>query len=241
MKILSASFLFCVIMLSLTMLSSIPKKEPLKHTPIPKKAPSKLVKKQFSNNYLFSTTGMEWIQKAECGPIPFPCCHEDKNDSGGFTCMGIAIKWNTKFYSDIIKDYATKCTPIGYSTGQGTWAGVQNRVTCKYDIFKERLRKYYIDNYAKRFLDTCPFSAALQLIDAQILSGKAVQLLQKSHGLIVDGLYGKESIKACNNFNPEKFRQERRLKMLKLGGKCKTYCSGWFKRIENLKSFLNEI
>ena len=180
----------------------------------------------------------KWIEKAECGPFKPPCCHEDKKDSGGFTCIGIAIRSNADIMSKIITNSYQKCSSQAVPTLKGPQ---KYRVGCKsHHPAKKEIKSVYYERYYKKF-EKCPFKVALQLTDSQILSGQGVRLFQRSHGLVEDGIWGPKSQKACSCCPDMKaFNAERKKRFLKLKN-CKYHCKGWFKRLDNLEKYINKL
>jgi len=83
-----------------------------------------------------------------------------------------------------------------------------------------------------------PFEITFDLFDTAVNSGvsRSIKLLQKTVGTEPDGIIGKETIKAANNFNPLLLKQyynaNRLLFMTELPG-WKLQGTGWARRIAN--------
>ena len=98
------------------------------------------------------------------------------------------------------------------------------------------LRKHYWEHYISVF-SGCTFRAMIYLSDSAILQGKkqAVKILQRSHGLAQDGIFGPNSKKACGaeDFMPLSYQQERK-RVLKTYKQYPRYGKGWLKRLATL-------
>ena len=186
------------------------------------------------NKALFYSTAFEWIKEAECGSIKPPCCHFNPKDPGHFTCLGISLKHNQDLISEIITSSFNDFTAVSVvTTGEAKWRYTFTSVPAV-KLIQER----YYEVYYKKFMN-CPFNVTLQLMDSEILSGRAVKLFQKSQGIKADGIWGKQTETTCkNNPDMEAFKQTR-IKRLKSLGICKYFCNGWFKRLDNLEEFIN--
>ena len=179
---------------------------------------------QYTNRHLFFTKGFQWIARQECGPCRKPC-HDDENDRGGITCIGMAEHFNTHFYVRLMNNMFNKCTESLNEKGQYV-------LTCtdmRHPI--QTLKERYYELYYKQF-EMCPWEASMLLTDSAITSGGrvATRLLQKSSGLKADGIFGPKSLNACRHISPKAYLacETKRYQSLK---QCPRYCGGWLKRV----------
>ena len=209
-----------------------------KQTPyqaVKKKWKPKRLPTETRNTYLFNTTGFDWIKKAECGPLKPPCCKEDPKDPGGYTCMGISIKSNQDLISRIIHDSFNKFTRVSIPS----MTEVKYRYQFNSVPAVELIRERYYDKYFSIF-KACPFKVAIQLMDSQILSGQAVRLFQRSQRIKEDNLWGPKTEAKCKANPDMKWFEVTRWKRLKKLKNCKYHCKGWFKRLQNLQTFIKK-
>lgn len=191
------------------------------------------------NRRLFLRKGYPWIKKAECGKCE-NICHDDKHDTGGFTCIGISYKNNRAFYKEYIR-----LTHAHFDSAYYT----NKLIFIPYGLFNAHSKKlppymfaqYYWTYYAKTY-EACPFKVLMHLTDMSILSGtrSAIKNIQRISGLKVDGLWGKKTEKACKSkdFNIKKYVKERKIFLSKLK-QCKRYCRGWNIRVDRLYKAFN--
>ena len=188
---------------------------------IVKDKPKSMNKKEIRRRFLFTSRGMTFIKKWEMGKGP--PCHWDKHDRGALTCIGVAIAHNEKFFLDFINSHILDCKTD--HTGRTVCPDIPTP--------KRYIRDFYYKNYYYKY-DKCGFNNAMILTDSSITSGhgRAIRLLQKSHKLKVDGLWGPQSLKACQKMNKKAyFKAERaRYKSLK---QCPRYCKGWLNRVND--------
>ena len=149
-----------------------------------------------------------WVMKAECGTCK-KICHFEKNDRGGFTCIGISIKSNSEFYSKVLNDQYVNCK-----------TNYNSDLVCKKGHTLDRhFREFYYEKYYKPY-KSCNAKVAVVLTDSAILEGhKAAALnFQRAYRLKADGVFGSKSRKVCKkNLKISKLIKERKrdLKSLK--------------------------
>jgi len=202
------------------------KKSTWKPKPIPLKK---------ANKILFNAFAYKWIEQAECGNLGPPCCVANPKDPGGFTCVGLSIRYNQDLIAQIIDDSYNKFE-------RTTLPSIKGEVVHRYIYTAipalELTKKRYYEKYFKP-LDECPFNIALQIMDSRVLSGQGIRLFQRSQGLKADNIWGPNTKAACNN-NPDMkaFKQER-LKRFKQLKTCEHHCRGWEMRLNQLDKFIN--
>lgn len=172
------------------------------------------------NKFYFKTVVYPELRKSECGDC-VNLCHVDPDDSGGLTCVGIAIKYNIKWFVHTLNLYHKSCTP--HFTG---------KTLCNSDVIEIEAKNLLYKKYAKDF-DKCGRKAYAVIVDSSVLEGQitAVRHIQIAHKLKVDGLLGENTLKACQDENFDaKAYTESRIKRFKTLKKCDIYCDGWIKR-----------
>lgn len=183
--------------------------------------------------FYFSTEIFPQLLKSECN-LKKAFCHIDPHDPGGLTCCGVSVKNNAEWFKEQLNEffYSCKIMPARYNM----------LFICKTEGLKLAVRKLYWTKYSKG-IKKCPLKAYRMLVDSSVLSGlpTAVKLLQKSHGLDQDGIFGPKTLKACQNFNPDAFTLARIERFYRLPKKlCKKYCKQWSKRAKlKLKNYYN--
>ena len=182
------------------------------------------------NKRIWAGDGFSSVLKNECGKCE-RVCHVDKNDVGGFTCAGVSVRYNSAMYARVLNRYFQLCHKSGIYTPPGSkdpFGGIKN--LCY------ELRDFYWNAYVSIFKE-CDYNALMHLSDTAILQGPsgAVKILQRSAGIQVDGIFGKESLKHCQKgvFNVDKFSEER-LKYLKTRSTWKYHGAGWTKRVKQM-------
>lgn len=188
-----------------------------------------------TNKYLFNAIAFPWIVKAECGPFKPPCCHANPKDPGGFTCVGISIRYNQDLIADIItrsyNEYERVTLP---SISEVKYRYIFNSIPAK-----ELIKTRYYDKYYTPF-NNCPFIVAIKLLDSQVLSGQAARLFQRSQGLKVDNIWGPKTQAACQANPDMKAFDEARIARFKKLKHCDVYCTGWIKRLTQLNKWINK-
>ena len=195
-----------------------------------KKTSSLSFKFQGSNQSKFFSQYYEWIEKAECGPFKPPCCHLNKQDAGGYTCNGMSMRHNQNVFS--------KCITIAYHP---KGFAEYDKKTTGYTSLVNNIRKCFSDAYYKKYFkkfELCPPPMALRLLDFNILTGKGAKTFQRAYGLKQDNIFGKNSVKKCQeDLDPSKFIQTK-IKMLRSFRDAKHFCTAWISRVMDLEVFL---
>ena len=183
---------------------------------------------QASNKFLFYGIGYPIIKKNECGQCK-PICHLDKNDRGGFTCIGVSVKSNSKFYAKLLNDFYNNCKISAASILQ-----------CGNNFdFDSMFKHFYYKNYYKKY-ENCDIKVGLVLVDMAILTGPkgAALIFQRAYGLKDDGIFGPESLKLCRKkLDISKMTQER-IKRHKLLKTYKLHGVGWERRARNTEKYI---
>lgn len=171
------------------------------------------------NAWHFTTKIYPKLLKAECGSCK-KLCHIDPHDRGGLTCAGVSIKHNPQWFIDTLNEYDANCKP--HPAGKVK--------ICKFDLLRQKARFLYWTKYSKG-IKKCPKPAYAMLVDNSVLMGlpQTLKLLQKMAGIKEDGLWGKESLKACEKFDAVKYTELRK-KIIRFFPSCKKHCNGWVKR-----------
>ena len=171
------------------------------------------------NKWLFTTKIYPLIRKAECNKCK-KLCHYDKNDRGGLTCVGVSFTHNPRWFVKNLNKFHSSCAP--HAGGKGIY--------CKRSLLEIEAKKLYYKKYAKKFTK-CSNQAFMLIVDSAILEGQrnAIKHIQRSGNLKVDGIFGKNTLKACRNFDAIAFT-ESRIKRFKRLKQCPIYCKGWIKR-----------
>ena len=200
------------------------------HTPpIPKPVRKPFVAKRDKrlNKEVWAGDGFNMVLKNECGKC-LKACHYDKKDPGGFTCTGIAVRYNADMYARVLNRYFQLCKDFGVFVPPGSTDAFGMRKDLCYE-----LRSLYWLKYFKKF-KSCDYTALSHLGDTAVLQGPvvAVRILQEMAGLKIDGIFGKKSLNACQRdvFNPKKYISLR-LKHLKSRSVWGIYGKGWEKRL----------
>lgn len=179
---------------------------------------------RYSNRSRFFKDGFHWIAQRECGKCLLPC-HDDENDKGGITCIGMAEHFNTTWYVTFMNNIFNKCMESVNDKGQYvlTCVGVRHPI--------QEVKQRYFALYYMEFI-SCPWAASMIITDSAITSGQrtAVRLLQKSAGLKVDGVFGPKSLQACKHFDSNSYLSYERARYKSLK-QCPRYCKGWLKRV----------
>ena len=168
----------------------------------------------------------------ECGKCEKFCHNPDKKkDPGGVTCGGFTWKDNLEFFMETMNHLWQGCRhkgiykPIGSKDPFGTM-----RDFCYF------FRKRYWNVYYKHF-SKCPYNAMMIIGDTAVNAGvsRAIKILQQSHRIKVDGLWGPQSEKACQkgSFNKKKYLAKR-LAFYKKLKNYKPNAIGWGKRMDRL-------
>ena len=181
-------------------------------------APDNLIEKK--NKWNFKTQVYPIIKREECGSCK-DICHYDPRDRGGLTCAGLAMNHNQDWFVNEFNEYYEACNPH-YS----------GKLLCDRPLFESNIKEYYFNKYAKMF-SKCGKKAFPMIVDSSVLEGdiRATRHIQKISNLKVDGIFGKNTLKACQekNFNAKKYT-ESRIKRFKSLADCKFFCVGWIKR-----------
>ena len=169
------------------------------------------------------------------------------------TCVGISYHVNYNWFLEVLSEhfgqskcvYVTEKKDLFCTDEAGKSRYLKKHREYYRDIMEKlvarpgmsrRISDFFWDNYTKRYFTECSFKAAMLLSDTAILTGshRAVELLQKSHGLTVDRIWGPQSRKACSkdNFMPKSYlhAEIQKFKTYRLWPK---YGKGWSKRIQN--------
>ena len=185
------------------------------------------------NKSKWGTAGFAHTLRRECGDCK-RLCGTLKHDKGGLTCGGFSIRSNPDLFSKIINAEFQKCIKRGIYTPPGSNdAFGEVKDTCYF------LRQAYWERYIK-FFKGCTWNALCLLGDISILQGPgtATKLLQRSHGLQVDGVFGSQSVNACSkeNFSIEALNNAR-VAAVKTYKDFKHFENGWLSRMEKSYKF----
>ncbi len=184
------------------------------------------------NKYNFATSTFYQVLRHEIGKnwSRKPFCHNPspKVDPGGFTCGSFSIRARYQFFADTLNNLFKNCI-YDFHLPKGAADPFGPTENFCYHFKKEM----YVDYYKK--FEGCPYTAFAILGDTALNSGptRAIKILQASHKIAVDGLWGPQSLKACKNFNKKAYLA-RRLSFLKKLKNWEPNKRGWMKRLQDL-------
>ncbi len=175
----------------------------------------------------YAGNGFDITTKLECNKCE-KACWKTKQDRGGVTCLGFAMTDNSDLLAHILSRQFKNCHKQGIIFDKDDPFGKKKDV-CYY------LRKAYWERYFAKYKE-CSYPALIWLGDTAVLQGHraTAKILQRTAGIKVDGKWGPESIKACQNLDLSKYSAER-VKVLQSYRDFDKFGKGWLRRVETLK------
>ena len=219
-KILSS---FCIFLIFLIMPVSLiiyelnkPKEKPpveqpkkiIKPKPILKKVPAgkKKIKKDCKNPYsLFLKIHWPYYLENECGTATsVHCCHTLEKDPGGFTCYGLARKYNKPFYKHIKKLIEEKKEKYTLHT-------------LSEEVHEKASITVFSSYYMKPKINRLYYSFRQPVFDFVVNSGKywGIRKLQASFNLKQDSHIGTKTIEASKEVKDPSAYLKKRAKFLR--------------------------
>lgn len=129
----------------------------------------------------------------ECGPLKNEkCCHTMKNDTGGYTCYGVAINHNNEFYKAVEQFIKKKEKGV-------------------FDIEPYAKLQIYSKYFKGSKISGLHPKAVQAVFDYAIHSGPstAIKALQRNVGVKADGKIGPKTIEASAVINLDKYGSDR--------------------------------
>ena len=201
------------------------------HNPVQKRKKFVPVRKIENNKSIWAGEGFKLITRLECNHCERACWYHEK-DKGQTTCLGVSMRANPDFFVSLLNDAWHRCRNQGIIYD---WTG--KNVFGKVKDICYHFRNLYWQRYVKRYKN-CNYTAMVHLADASILQGEkaAVKILQKSHGIKVDGIFGPQSLSMCQKetFDCVKYLEQRE-KTLRTYKDFHIFGKGWLKRLQYIK------
>jgi len=156
-----------------------------------------------------------------------PLCHNDPHDPGGFTCVGVSYTHNKRWYDQVLGYHPPTVKKLN-------------------EIFKtkfgqRKISDWYFAHYTGLFYMNCSFKAAFYMGDSAVTSGgvRAIKLLQRSHGLTQDGIFGPRTKKACSEggFRGKDYIEAEKARYRSLR-QFKRYGKGWLRRVDSKENWM---
>ena len=151
------------------------------------------------------------------------CCVNDRNDTGGLTCYGVAINYNHSFF-----EYLEKIKKLPYQTD------VHFIDSTPIEPYAQM--KIYLNYFLKPKINELPIQLREVVFDASVHAGpaRAIRILQRACGTRPDGRVGDNTISRCKDLSADKYISARK-EWLKTRPSWRNYKKGFTNRLNRQK------